>query len=85
MSSMAESDKILIVCTPEYLHEYLPEVATEQLQAALKDIGIEARREAFSAGRPVIMLKNDAPVWVYADGTEVPAIWKNGTHGGGVG
>jgi hypothetical protein len=59
-----------------------PEFSNEQLNAALLQIGQEARPEAFSAGRPVIVLKNEKPVWVYPDGTEQPADSRNGAPGG---
>jgi hypothetical protein len=56
-----------------------PEFSNEQLNAALTRIGKEARQEAFDAGRPVIILKNDKPTWVYPDGSERPADSRNGT------
>jgi small GTP-binding protein len=56
-----------------------PEFSDTQLTEALSQIGQEARHEAFSAGRPVIVLKDDKPTWVYPDGTERPADSSNGT------
>jgi hypothetical protein len=56
-----------------------PEFSREQMNAALSDIGKQAREEAFSAGRPVIILKNDKPVWVYPDGSEKPVDSSKGT------
>jgi hypothetical protein len=46
------------------------EFTDEQLRAALKRVGKEARREAFAAGRPVIVVKGRSLVALYADGTE---------------
>jgi hypothetical protein len=46
------------------------EFTDEQLRAALKRVGREARRKAFAAGQPVVILKGSALVEVYADGTE---------------
>jgi hypothetical protein len=36
----------------------------------LRRVGEEARREAFAAGRPVIILKGTALIALHADGTE---------------
>jgi hypothetical protein len=46
------------------------EFTDEQLRAALKGVGDEARREAFAAGRPVVFFKDNAIVALYADGSE---------------
>ena len=46
------------------------EFTEEQLRAALRRVGEEARREAFAAGRPVIILKGTALIALHADGTE---------------
>lgn len=47
-----------------------PEFTDEQLRAALKRIGREARRQAFAAGRPVILVKGRSLVALHADGRE---------------
>jgi hypothetical protein len=46
------------------------EFTDEQLRAALKRVGEDARREAFAAGLPVYILKDGAIVALHADGTE---------------
>jgi hypothetical protein len=46
------------------------EFTDEQLRAALRRVGEEARREAFAAGLPVIILKGRSLVALHADGTE---------------
>jgi hypothetical protein len=46
------------------------EFTDEQLRAALKRVGREARRRAFAAGQPVVILKGSALVELYPDGTE---------------
>jgi hypothetical protein len=46
------------------------EFTDEQMRAALRGVGEDARREAFAAGRPVFILKDSALVAVYSDGTE---------------
>jgi hypothetical protein len=46
------------------------EFTEEQLRAALRRVGREARRAAFAAGRPVIILKGTSLVALHADGTE---------------
>jgi WD40 repeat protein/GTPase SAR1 family protein len=48
------------------------EFSDEQLRAALPQIGRDAREAAFRAGRPVIVLKDERPVWIYPDGRESP-------------
>jgi hypothetical protein len=50
-----------------------PEFTEEQLRAALKDVGEEARREAFAAGLPIIIAKDGRLVLLYADGSEEDA------------
>jgi hypothetical protein len=47
-----------------------PDFTHEQLNRALKEIGEEARREAFAAGLPVAIFKNGNVVLQYADGHE---------------
>jgi hypothetical protein len=47
------------------------EFTDEQLRAALKRLGSDARRATFAAGRPVVIVKRGSLVAVYADGTEV--------------
>ena len=47
-----------------------PEFTDEELRAALKRVGDEARRAAFAAGRPVMVAKNARLVLLYPDGTE---------------
>lgn len=47
-----------------------PEFTDEQLRAALKGVGRDARQMAFAAGQPVFILKGDAIVALYADGRE---------------
>jgi hypothetical protein len=46
------------------------EFTDEQLRAALRRVGEEARREAFAAGLPVYILKGKSLVALHADGTE---------------
>jgi hypothetical protein len=46
------------------------EFTDEQLRAALRCVGEEARREAFAAGLPVYILKGRFLVALHADGTE---------------
>ena len=46
------------------------EFTEDQLRAALKSVGEEARREAFSAGRSVMIAKEGAPFFSHPDGTE---------------
>jgi hypothetical protein len=48
----------------------VPEFTDEQLRAAIKGIGKEARQAAFTAGRAVLVAKNSRMVLLYADGTE---------------
>jgi hypothetical protein len=47
-----------------------PEFTDEQLRAALKRMGREARQLAFAAGRPIIILKGRSIVALHADGRE---------------
>jgi len=47
-----------------------PEFTDEQLRAALKRMGRDARQEAFAAGLPVTIIKGDFLVALHADGTE---------------
>jgi hypothetical protein len=47
------------------------EFTDEELRAALKLVGSEAKRKAFAAGRPVLILKGRRIVAVYPDGKEV--------------
>lgn len=42
----------------------------EQLQAALKSVGEEARRIAFAAGQPIVVLRKGVLLRLYADGRE---------------
>ncbi len=58
-----------------------PEFTPEQLKRALKEIGEEARREAFAAGLPVAIYKNGHVVLQYADGREEIAP-PRGRHNG---
>lgn len=46
------------------------EFAEDQLRAALKRVGSEARREAFAKGLPVFFVKNGALIALYPDGSE---------------
>lgn len=46
------------------------EFTDEELRAALKRVGDEARRAAFAAGRPVMIAKKGRLVLLYADGSE---------------
>ena len=47
-----------------------PEFTDEQLRAALRDVGRDARQTAFAAGRPVFIVKGTSLVALHADGTE---------------
>jgi hypothetical protein len=47
-----------------------PEFTDEQLQAALRDVGAEARQAAFAAGKAVIYVKGQTIVALHPDGTE---------------
>ncbi len=47
-----------------------PEFTDEQLRAALKRVGRDARQEAFAAGRPIIIVKGRAIVALHPDGSE---------------
>jgi hypothetical protein len=46
------------------------EFSDEQLRAALKRVGKDARQAAFAAGRPVVVVKNSLLVALFPDGTE---------------
>jgi hypothetical protein len=46
------------------------EFTDEQLRAALERVGKTAREEAFQAGVPVIVLRDERLVWIYPDGRE---------------
>lgn len=46
------------------------EFTDEQLRAALKRMGRDARTAAFSAGRPVIVVKGSSIVALHPDGSE---------------
>jgi hypothetical protein len=46
------------------------EFTDEQLRAALKRVGRDARQAAFAAGQPVVILKGNTLVELHADGTE---------------
>jgi hypothetical protein len=48
-----------------------PEFTPEQLDALLRQAGEQARRKAFAAGRPVMILRKGLLVRQYADGREV--------------
>jgi hypothetical protein len=47
-----------------------PEFTEEQLRAVLKSVGAEARREAFSAGRSVMIARGASLILLHPDGTE---------------
>jgi len=47
-----------------------PEFTDEQLRAALRSVGETARREAFAAGRSVMIVKGASLVLLHPDGTE---------------
>ena len=46
------------------------EFTEEQLRAALKRVGSDARQQAFAAGRPVFFVKNGVLIALYSDGSE---------------
>jgi hypothetical protein len=46
------------------------EFTDEDLRAALKRVGQQAREAAFAAGRPVFVIKGNSLVAVHPDGTE---------------
>jgi hypothetical protein len=48
----------------------LPEFTDEQLRAALKRVGRDARQEAFAAGQPVFFVKGASIVALHPDGRE---------------
>ncbi|GEM_PF-2979261 len=54
-----------------------PEFTDEQLRAVVKSVGEEARREAFSAGRSVMIARGASLVLLHPDGTEevVGPLW----------
>jgi hypothetical protein len=54
---------------PENLND-APEFSDEELRAALKRVGRDARQAAFAAGQPVFIMKDGALVALYPDGTE---------------
>ncbi len=43
----------------------------EQLRAALKRMGRDAREATFAAGRPVVVIRDRSIIAVFADGSEV--------------
>lgn len=47
-----------------------PEFTDEQIRAALKQVGRDARRGAFAAGCPVYFVRGHLVVALHADGTE---------------
>jgi len=47
-----------------------PEFTDEQLRDALKRVGSAAREAAFSAGRPILIVREGQLVEQHADGTE---------------
>jgi hypothetical protein len=47
-----------------------PEFTDEQLRAAVKSVGRDARKAAFAAGRPVFIIKGTSLVALNPDGTE---------------
>ena len=46
------------------------EFTDEQLRAALKRVGREARQQALKGGRPVFFVKNGSLIALQSDGTE---------------
>ncbi len=46
------------------------EFTDEQLRAALRRVGRDARLAAFAAGRPVVIIKGGSLVALYEDGAE---------------
>lgn len=46
------------------------EFTDEQLRDALRDVGQQARQEAFAAGRPVFVIKGNSIVALHPDGRE---------------
>jgi hypothetical protein len=59
------------------------EFTEEQLRAALKRVGREAREEAFAKGRPVFFVKNGTLIALHPDGSETvikPARIGNGAE-----
>ncbi len=48
----------------------MPEFTDEQLRAALKRVGRDARQAAFAAGRPIVVVKDNAIVALHPDGRE---------------
>ncbi|HEY7425130.1 MAG TPA: hypothetical protein VH682_12945 [Gemmataceae bacterium] len=47
-----------------------PEFTDEQLRAALKRMGRDARQATFAAGRPVMVVKGASIVALHSDGRE---------------
>ena len=47
------------------------EFTDQQLHAALKRVGEQAKKQAFSAGKPIVVLRGTQLVWIYPDGREV--------------
>src|SRR5262249_48001617 len=47
-----------------------PEFTDEQLRAALKRVGEDARRAAFAGGQPIFIVRDSSLIAVYEDGTE---------------
>ena len=61
------------------------EFTDEQLRAALKRVGQDAREATFAAGRPVVIAKGELLVALHADGTEEvigPLTEANGSGAG---
>ena len=60
-----------------------PEFTDDQLRAALRRVGEDARQEAFAAGLSVLVLRGRAIVSVHPDGSEeVVDYLANGTDAG---
>ena len=60
-----------------------PELTDDQLRAALRRMGRDARQAAFAAGRAVPVLKDGVIVALHADGTEeIVALLGPGTDTG---
>jgi hypothetical protein len=53
-------------------HESVEDVefTDEQLRAALKRVGRDARQQAFAGGRPIFFVKNGSLIALHPDGTE---------------
>ncbi len=52
------------------LHDEPREFTDEELRAALRRVGEHARQQAFSAGKPIVILRGTDLVWIYPDGHE---------------